>query len=64
MGKRNLADERNLLLPDFLRIVNEVSPSAFVVENVPALLHERYRKLLDTALRPLASEYDILDPHS
>jgi len=63
MGKRDPADERNLLLTDFLRIVKEVGPSAFVLENVPALLHRRYRKLLDSALRPLKSAYDILDPH-
>lgn len=62
MGKRNPTDERNLLLADFLRIVKEIGPSAFVLENVPALLHERYRSLLDTALRPLRCAYDILDP--
>ncbi len=62
MGKRNPTDERNLLLADFLRVVSEVAPSAFVLENVPALLHDRYRKLLDAALRPLESAYDILDP--
>jgi DNA (cytosine-5)-methyltransferase 1 len=62
MGKRNPADERNLLLADFLRIVKEVGPSAFVLENVPALLHDRHRGLLDAALRPLESGYDILDP--
>lgn len=62
MGKRNPADERNLLLGNFLRIVKELGPSAFVLENVPALLHERYRGLLDAALRPLQRTYDILDP--
>jgi DNA (cytosine-5)-methyltransferase 1 len=62
MGKRNPADERNLLLADFLRIVKELGPSAFVLENVPALLHERYRGLLDAALRTLEGMYDILDP--
>jgi DNA (cytosine-5)-methyltransferase 1 len=63
MGKRNPQDERNLLLTDFLRLVNEIRPSAFVLENVPALLHERYRQILDNALEPLESVYDILDPH-
>ncbi len=62
MGKRNPKDERNLLLADFLRIVKEIRPSAFVLENVPALLHDRYKKVLDDALRPLESAYDILDP--
>ena len=63
IGKRNPLDERNLLIADFLRIVREIRPSAFVLENVPALLHERYRPLLDAALLPLESDYDILDPH-
>ena len=62
MGKRNPTDERNLLLADFLRIVKEIGPSAFVLENVPALLHDRYRKLLDAALLSLESAYDIHDP--
>jgi DNA (cytosine-5)-methyltransferase 1 len=62
IGKRNPSDERNLLLADFLRIVGEIGPSAFVLENVPALLHERHRGLLDAALLQLESAYDILDP--
>ena len=62
IGKRNPMDERNLLIADFLRIVEDIAPSAFVLENVPALLHERYRGLLDTALLPLRSAYDILSP--
>lgn len=62
MGKRNPVDARNLLIGDFLRLVNEIGPSAFVLENVPALLHERYRPLLDSSLQPLQSAYDILDP--
>jgi DNA (cytosine-5)-methyltransferase 1 len=62
IGKRNPGDARNLLIADFLRIVKEIGPPAFVLENVPALLHERHRKLLDAALRPLESAYNILDP--
>ena len=62
MGKRNPTDERNLLLADLLRIVRGMGLSAFVLENVPALLHDRYRTLLDAALRPLESAYDIIDP--
>ena len=61
IGKRNPKDERNFLLADFLRIVKEIRPSAFVLENVPALLHKRHRRLLRAALRPLQSTYDILD---
>jgi DNA (cytosine-5)-methyltransferase 1 len=62
IGKRNLEDPRNALVPDFLRIVGEIRPRAFVFENVPALLRERYRPLLQAALLPLERDYDILDP--
>lgn len=62
IGKRNPVDERNLLIGDFLRIVKEIQPLAFVLENVPALLNERYRSLLDSALLPLEAVYDIIPP--
>jgi DNA (cytosine-5)-methyltransferase 1 len=38
IGRRNPADERNNLLPAFARLVAEVKPRYFVMENVPGLL--------------------------
>lgn len=37
-GKRNVKDERNNLFNQFLRIVKELNPYFFVLENVPGIL--------------------------
>src|SRR3989344_5198731 len=36
-GSRNFYDERNRLYLDFIRLVAELKPRAFIVENVPGL---------------------------
>lgn len=46
MGRRDANDPRNGLLLDFARLTKEVRPRWFVVENVPGILHARYRALL------------------
>ncbi len=52
-GKRlGQADERNLL-PDFLRLVNEIAPRAFLLENVPGLLDEEFDQYRDEVLSQL-----------
>lgn len=38
LGKRNVYDDRNYLWVQFLRLVRELKPSAFLVENVPEFL--------------------------
>lgn len=38
LGRRNIYDERNFLWVQFLRLVKEVKPTAFLVENVPEFL--------------------------
>lgn len=37
-GKRELGDDRNQLVWEFLRLVADLNPTAFVMENVPGLL--------------------------
>jgi DNA (cytosine-5)-methyltransferase 1 len=37
MGKRDLEDPRNALLNDFVRLVLELRPKAFLLENVPGM---------------------------
>jgi DNA (cytosine-5)-methyltransferase 1 len=37
-GPRNLKDPRNKLFMSFVRIVNDLQPKAFVIENVPGLV--------------------------
>ena len=40
MGKHDSEDPRNYLLLDFARLVRELAPTYFVLENVPGLLSE------------------------
>ena len=54
-GKRlGQTDERNLL-PDFLRLVNEIVPRAFLLENVPGLLDEEFDEYRGEVLSQLAA---------
>lgn len=46
MGYRNPDDPRNNLLNHFFRLVNEFKPIAFILENVPEILHSRYQNRL------------------
>ncbi|WP_405662027.1 DNA cytosine methyltransferase [Streptomyces sp. NBC_01166] len=55
MGHRNQHDERNDLLLEFVRIVTEVRPRAFCLENVPGLLQDKYSIVRETALTRLRS---------
>ena len=46
MGKRLLDDERNSLIFHFYRLVTELSPRYFVMENVPGMLVGKHQTLL------------------
>ncbi len=61
MGARDVSDPRRTLLMDFFRVVSEVKPSVFVMENVEGLLHRDARSVLDSALE-YVSDYTVLDP--
>ncbi|HUR42436.1 MAG TPA: DNA cytosine methyltransferase [Verrucomicrobiae bacterium] len=45
-GLRNPGDKRNRMLLAFARLVKELRPKWFVMENVPGLTHENNRELL------------------
>lgn len=45
-GKRNPTDPKNKMLFHFIRLVRELRPVCFVMENVPGLLHRHNRRLL------------------
>ena len=47
MGKRALDDPRNQLVKHFLRLVVELEPSVFVLENVRGLTVGKHRQLLE-----------------
>jgi DNA (cytosine-5)-methyltransferase 1 len=60
MGRRDREDARNDLLLEFVRLVIEIRPRAFCLENVPGLLEERYAPLRESALKQLeAAGYSI-----
>jgi DNA (cytosine-5)-methyltransferase 1 len=56
-----MADPRNALLHHYFRLVSEIKPRFFVMENVPGLLLGEARKVLDEAIAGLHG-YDILGP--
>lgn len=63
MGLRDIKDPRNSLVSDFVRLIREIRPKAFVMENVPGLLTGSTRPLLDEALRGFESAgYRITTP--
>jgi DNA (cytosine-5)-methyltransferase 1 len=62
IGKRHDADPRNLLVGHFFRHVREVSPSFFVMENVPGILEEGSKEVLDAAVDTVRDLYEIVGP--
>lgn len=64
IGKRALDDPRNALLGEFARIVLELQPRYFVLENVAGLTVGDHRKLLDEMIGLFgASGYQVLQPY-
>src|SRR5204862_4715125 len=64
-GKQQLHDPRNQLLMEFARLVVEIRPRYFVMENVAGLLGVQYQPLLRKFKRRLADGgYDIIEPLS
>lgn len=63
MGKRDVDDERNSLLMEFVRVVVEIRPRYFVMENVAGLLVGKHRELLDEVIdRFELAGYSVLHP--
>jgi DNA (cytosine-5)-methyltransferase 1 len=63
IGKRRAEDPRNELLIHFARLLKELSPKYFVVENVAGLLIGDARKTLDRFIREVKSAgYAIVEP--
>lgn len=62
IGKRDFADERNTLICDFLRLVSELNPRVFVMENVPGVLDRRFDSVLESALAFVKPKYIVLRP--
>jgi len=63
IGRRSTKDPRRELLRHFFRLVSEVEPSFFVMENVRGLAYADALPLLVDALALVRSGYDVLGPH-
>jgi DNA (cytosine-5)-methyltransferase 1 len=62
IGRRDKNDPRRLLLGHFFRIVDEVRPKFFVMENVRGLAFSDSLTSLETSIEPLTAFYNILGP--
>lgn len=54
--------EKGNLLPEYIRLVNEVRPKAFMIENVPQLISWNDGKFLENSLSELNDEYVYSTP--
>ena len=63
IGKRALDDPRNLLVREFSRIVMELQPRYFVLENVAGLTVGDHRKFLEEIVAEFEGHYRVLIPY-
>lgn len=63
IGRRSTDDPRRELLGHFFRIVSEVEPRFFVMENVRGLAYADALPVLEEALALVLPRYDVLGPH-
>ncbi|MGF1479829.1 MAG: DNA cytosine methyltransferase [Cyanophyceae cyanobacterium] len=61
IGKRVAHDPRNHLIFEFGRLVLELRPKYFVLENVPGMAWNKYRPLLKGLIETLRQDYQIAD---
>lgn len=62
IGRRAKDDPRRSLLQDYFRIVHELDPSFFVMENVQGLTYADALPELHEAVAQVSDRYDILGP--
>ncbi len=63
MGRRAKDDPRRQLLSHFFRLVRELQPAFFIMENVRGLAYADARPLLTEALDLVRNEYSFSEPH-
>jgi len=62
IGHKKHDDPRRSLLGEYFRLVAELKPAFFILENVRGLGYANSRPVLDTALSRLPGYYEILGP--
>ncbi|MEP4377660.1 MAG: DNA cytosine methyltransferase [Paracoccaceae bacterium] len=63
IGRRLTDDPRRELLGHFFRVVREVRPAFFIMENVPGLQYTDARGVLEIALKQVEEFYEIFGPN-
>lgn len=64
IGKRVLDDHRNSLVFHFLRIINEIKPKYFVMENVKGMAIGKHKQFIAELISKLEyNGYDIVQPY-
>lgn len=62
-GRQNVDDERNLLVYDFARLVRQLQPKYFVMENVKGLTSANARPILNSLVRRFKKAgYRVVEP--
>jgi DNA (cytosine-5)-methyltransferase 1 len=62
IGRRRARDPRRNLVGDFFRLVSELRPSFFLMENVRGLGYRHARTLLERNINLVADQYEIIGP--
>ena len=60
IGRRDKDDTRNMSFVQFFRIVSEVQPKFFLVENVPGIMQDMYDGIREQAFSFVEGKYAIL----
>ncbi|EJL22429.1 DNA cytosine methyltransferase [Novosphingobium sp. AP12] len=62
MGRRDISDPRRDLLGHFFRVVSELQPCFFIMENVRGLSYPDALPVLNDALDQVRKDYDLTEP--
>ena len=62
IGKRDPSDPRRIVLNHFFRMIRELEPWFFVMENVHGLVYPGSREILNDGLRGVGRSYSLLGP--
>ena len=62
IGRHSPGDERNNLFSEFFRLVRETLPAFYMAENVPNIMHDKFKALRDAALSLVPPSYVRLAP--
>lgn len=62
MGHQNQNDMRNDLFLHYFRLVDEIKPKFFLVENVPGILNLKYDNLRNKAFSKITNNYKLVGP--